>query len=125
VNMNECLANENDSTSSNRDVDLEPRVGKSDSDLDEEASNTDTIANSTSFSSFWVYGDGSRTVMYLDEVNAVDKDEKHIAMNPNSENDDLKKKGRRAFSLEMMCCLTLVVVLGVGVRIMWRQYADP
>jgi hypothetical protein len=123
IKMNGFHPNETDSIGNNPGLDLDLDPGKV--NPDEEQSIPETIAVCRSYSSSWdCCDDDSDAVTSLDEVITIDKNEKQITINPNSETDDLHK-GRRSFSLEMMCCLTILFVIGVGVRIMWRRYADP
>jgi hypothetical protein len=89
---------------------------------DEEASIPDTIAICKSYSSSWGC-DTEGVILGLDEVDVAEKMEEYKESKPDLCDD--AKKELRAFSMEMLCCLTVLVVIGVGVGILWEMYADP
>lgn len=107
-----------------------PRAGggrKSWPSGDEEASIPDTIEIARSYSSSLGSADDTDEVLVgLEEAVAATMKQK--ADDQGSEHlyqEEPSRRGLKAFTLEMMCCLTLLVGMGVGVRFMWGLVADP
>ncbi|KAG7350318.1 hypothetical protein IV203_009678 [Nitzschia inconspicua] len=97
-------------------------------DLDEETSVPDTIEICQSYSSSWGYGDDTEhAAMEWEEVSLPERKMEKPNVSELQEADlrECRKKELRNFGLEMMCCLTVLIVIGVGIRFMWRQYTAP
>jgi hypothetical protein len=122
--MNEFHLHENDLMDDNRGLD--PVLIKSVLNRGEEASIPDSIAVGRRCTSSWGKEDEYQTAdTSLYELITVRKELKQMKLDQKSENDDDRKNGIRSFSLEMMCCLALLIVIGVALRIMWRKNANP
>ncbi|KAG7357542.1 hypothetical protein IV203_002230 [Nitzschia inconspicua] len=105
------------------------RIGhKSWPDLDEETSVPDTIDICQSYSSSWGYGDDTEehAAMEWEGASLPEKMEKpNVSELQEGDLRECRKKELRAFGLEMMSCLAVLIIIGVGVRFMWRLYTAP